>query len=428
MALSLRDLQEVLSPITQVGKGELTFEVQGVSLTLRALTGEEEIEVQRVARANLQEGDLTDQIGALEYLDKFRNASLGYAIVQVGNLDFRAVTEVETGDKLPSGVAVKIKKHEAIQRVVATWSRNMVVAVFKKFGELNEKMDKEVDALIEFDPVDYDAEISRLEDRIRELKDDKARDDASKNDIRTAIRNQAAAMPKKTRVPASESEEVQGFTGTTAESVNVPSVEDPEREVFDESEAEMEEGEPEEPEPPAPQQPRTPVYARPTPARYATQPSPPQQGEEPPSDAGSPTDAFGEVESSLVDTSDPQVIERENLRIAAQRRKAAPHVAARAVAEDLSKRSPVTTKQATEVPVKGPLDVPPKQENPFPAKEIAIPTIAQPTSKMIDGKQVFAMPTQHMTDRGRPPPGGPVVTPPASRPNPTNNPRFRPPK
>lgn len=435
MALSLKDLQEAMSPLTNVGKGESTFEVLGLSVTLRALTGDEEIEVQRSARAALPvEGEVTDQVAMLEYLDKFRNGSLGYSIVAVGTLDFRGVEFIETGAKTPTGVAIKIKKHEAVQQIVATWSRSMTVAVFKKFGELMNDVEKEVDALIEFEPVDYDAEIARLEERIRELKDDKARTEASDQDIRSNIRNQVlASSAKKGKKPLTSAEE-QLTTNQEAVSLSVPS--DEEREVSEEddfvptSEASYEEETAEqesEPEaaPEAPQPvPRRPVFSResgqlPPPTRT------PNRGA-----SSSPTGVEGEepIRSSMVDLNDPdsaeEAIQEETARIAAMRRgRAAPHFAARQAAAGIDPAAVGKTAVETSS----------KETNPFSAKEIAPPDPIEPPLKQIgtkDGKEVFSMPPQVMSDRGRPPAKAPTLPNqgPPSRPNPNANPRFKPPK
>jgi hypothetical protein len=130
-----------MAPLTELGKGEDTFEVNGLQITVRSLTPEEEIATQRYAKGALVEGDANDNISTMDYLDRFRSACLGYAIVQIGDVDFRDVLTVETGEKLSSGVTVKIKKYEAIIKVVETWSRPMAVAVFQRFTSLMDKIE-----------------------------------------------------------------------------------------------------------------------------------------------------------------------------------------------------------------------------------------------------------------------------------------------
>ena len=416
-----------MSPLSEIGKGELAFDVNGLTLVLRALSPEEEIHVQRYARQALTDGDTTDQTNALEYLDRFRICSLGYSLVQAGDIDFRGVEFIETGEKLSNGTAIKIRKHEAVMQLVQAWSRNMVNAVFKKFGELQNRVEKEVEGLIEFDDVDYDAEITRLEDRIRELKEAKIKANLSTQDPRTDTRKQVVAS-NKTVAPLNPSQsrseqeqQVQLDTQTEYETVAVPS--DFDREVVDESEDHDDELDDEplysafaddtldsetpvtQVVPPtvgrsslfdrvrnqvagAPQTappPKTPV-ASPQ-AQQAPQPSAQQ------APSAEPPAPFDEVTNSLVDRNDPESMERavaeENRRLMAQRsaRSAVPHLAAKRTAEEL-------------------------------ASEQGGPKLAG----QMGGMEVYKMPTQTMTDRKPPVAPQPAASPPKS----TKNPKFRP--
>jgi len=396
VGFTLQDIKAAMAPIANVGKGELDFEVNGLRLVLRALTPDEEIQVQKYAREVLADGgDVSDQTSMLEYLDRFRWASLGFSLIQIGENDFREVATVETGAKLPNGTPVKVHRHEAFRQLVSTWARPMQTAVFRKFGELNERIEREVEGVIEFDPVDFDAEIARVEDRLRELREEKARYDALDNDPRTRDREQAAGRAKKAKAAKQDSVEEQ--TSTNQESFTVATPADVEREVV------FEEEEPEEPEaPPVAVGPRTPVFARPDmkmppPApRMSSQAEPePQAAVEAEDQPELPAeDHLPDVMSSMVDTSDPdqmeQAVAAETARIAAMRaraagaRKPAPHLAARDVAQ-----------------------------------EVVGPTTPTLVGKMA-GTDVYKMPTQTLTDR-RPPDNTPSPAPKSNV-----NPRFKP--
>jgi hypothetical protein len=335
-----------MAPLTELGKGEATFEVNGLQITVRTLTPEEEIATQRYARGALVEGDANDQINALDYLDKFRVACLGYSIIQIGETDFRNVTTIETGDKLASGVAVKIKKHEAIIQVMASWSRPMVVAVFQRFTSLMEKIEDGVEKSMKFDDDHLDAQIIRLEERLTELKASKVKRDAGKADLRSETL--AIAANKSPTVKPEEAPKVEKpATWDTVDTTKTTS--DPALSVAEPSDIPRKLETAEEAAPAATAVPErapvAPVAVQPDPAQEA--PREPRKplfvGHPAPREAPeAPHDPLGDVASSLVDTSDPAVIEAENRRLAVERARRLgpakpPHQSAREVAEALEK-------------------------------------------------------------------------------------------
>ena len=388
MALSLKDLKAVMAPLTQLGKGEDHFEVDGLTITVRTLSPGEEVAIQRYARGALTEGDANDQINALDYLDRFRLACLGYAIVQIGDLDFRDTSTVETGDTLPSGVAVKIKKHEAIMQVMGEWTRPMVVAVFNRFTSLTEKVETAIDKSIKFDDDHIDAEIARLEERLGELKATKVKKAAADSDPREDTLAAASNKP----LPSAANKTEPGPTQVTWETarmnrtsedaaLSVASPESIPKSVV------VEEGVQEER---AAAVPPTSSVASETPPAPTEAPSAgpsrrPLFGERPPVRAPQTRElpaSFDEVETSLVDTSDQSVIAAETARLLALRaQRVPPHLAARDVAK------------ATQ-------------------------------TGNIEGVPVFKMPVEHLTPETVRTPGR--MPPPVTRSN--VNPHFRPAK
>ena len=197
MALSLKDLREVMAPLSELGKGESTFDVNGLQITVRNLSPAEEIEAQRYARVALTEGDANDQINGLDFLDRFRMICLGYAIVQIGSTDFRGVETIETGEKLPNGVAVNIKKYEAIIEVMKSWSRPMTVAVFQRFTDHMEDIEERVEKSLAYSDDHIDGQISRVEEKLNDLRSRKAKTTLAGNDPRKEVLGVAANKPTK---------------------------------------------------------------------------------------------------------------------------------------------------------------------------------------------------------------------------------------
>ena len=363
LALSIKDLQEIMSPLSELGKGESTFEVNGLAITVRNLTPDEEIQTQRYARNALTEGDANDQINALDYLDRFRTICLGYAIVQIGAMDFRGVTTIETGEKLPNGVAVKVKKHEAIMKVVESWSRPMTVAVFQRLTSLLEKIESDVEKSLKFDEDNKDAEIARLEEKLTELRASKAKTEAGANDPRGLLIDAAANKPSKPNVPASptsteggervtwETARVNRTTDEAPTFLDMPSdipkslVEDSVgvilAEVGGAAPTEVQAPPVEaEPEHPAPVQDRKPVFGNRPPVRHAAEVD---------------SDPLKDIQSSLVDVSDANVIEAENQRLMADRARrmapVPPHLSAREVAQSIEKAGTIDGLDVYKMPV-----------------------------------------------------------------------------
>ncbi len=183
MQIDFKALEQALAPIAEIGQGELTFDMGGTLVTMCVLIPSEELAVQRYASTALSDEDSKDANDAVDYLDRFRIATLAYAIVAVGALDFRGVEYIETGDTLDNGKSIKVPKHKAMQKLVGRWSRSLLTRAFRKYSELTNQVDAQADKAIQFEPSDRDAEIERLEDQLKELKATKDRESKKNQDI-----------------------------------------------------------------------------------------------------------------------------------------------------------------------------------------------------------------------------------------------------
>ena len=179
--LSVESLRKAFQPICGLGLKEEEFDVEGLHVVIIPLVPDQEVEVQRWA-ASAVEGD-DDNASGILYLDRFKTGCLSHSLVQIGDQNLRGLDYIETGEVLPNGVAVKVAKHLALRDVLKTFARPLLDAIFRKFGEMMERQEIEVSQLIEFEPVDLDAEISRLQGRIDRLED--LRLAREKNQIKT---------------------------------------------------------------------------------------------------------------------------------------------------------------------------------------------------------------------------------------------------
>ena len=170
--LDITALEAALSQIEEVGQGEATFDFNGIPITMRVLLPKEELEIQKYASVALEEGS-DESAQTVDYLDRFKISLLSHSIIAVGDLDFRDVEFVATGEALPNGKQVKIHRVEAVRKLAQRWSRPSILMLFKKYSELLEAVEKKAEEAVEFEPTDFDSEIERLENLIAEVKSKK---------------------------------------------------------------------------------------------------------------------------------------------------------------------------------------------------------------------------------------------------------------
>ena len=170
MQITFEALERALAPIEEIGKGEVTFEVGPTTVSLRVLLPEEEAEVQKYA-SQVTDLDAEESSGqAMLYLERFKLALMSYALVAIGDQDLRGVEFIDTDEKLPNGVAVKLPKVQALRKLLGRWSSPVRLTIFRKYTEMLTKVEKKAEASIKFEPADVDAEIERLTTRVEQLK------------------------------------------------------------------------------------------------------------------------------------------------------------------------------------------------------------------------------------------------------------------
>lgn len=199
--IDLKTLQKALAVIGNLGKGELTVEVDGTPVVLRVLTADEDIDAQRYSRMN-PDGDGEPE--GLVLLERYKRFLLSHAIVQVGSLDLRGVEFVATGDVTDQGVPVRESRPVAVRKILDTWSRVATMALFQKYLELQRRVDAEAEKAIYFDLTDVEAEIVRVERRLENLKKEQKHALAVQQDkgmasavaaVESRLRNPAPAAP-----------------------------------------------------------------------------------------------------------------------------------------------------------------------------------------------------------------------------------------
>ena len=162
MTINLSQLKELMSPLTQLCQKEREVDLSGIKVYIKHLTPKEELEVQKM----LPE---LDNSSAVEFADVFRRETLARCIVQVGDLDLRGLTEIETGETLPNGKAVKVSKEEAVVQVMDSWSKFVLGKLFEQYGLLSEEIEKGLDESLKINIEDTEVEKEQLKARIENL-------------------------------------------------------------------------------------------------------------------------------------------------------------------------------------------------------------------------------------------------------------------
>ena len=183
--LTLDVLRKALAPIQNYGQDEHTFEINGGRITVRALLPLEEVAVQRysldVIKSNRQlDGvDATEEgmtkASAMDYLDRFRIEVLANAIVQIGEVDLRNETRIATGEHLDDGTPIFTTKIMALRKMLEGWSRGALSIAFDAYGNLVQKLQDEADNIASKSLTDLDIEITRLEARLNNVREERSR-------------------------------------------------------------------------------------------------------------------------------------------------------------------------------------------------------------------------------------------------------------
>jgi hypothetical protein len=178
--MDLATLQAVLAPLSEVGKDEREFIVEGHTIVVRPLLPHEEVSVQRfavdsledVGKSETDEEAAMSRADALDYFDRFRIEVVAHSMVEINGTDLRDVDFIPTGEVTSTGVEVKIRRYEAMRKIIRDgWSRTMVTTAFTQYGELIETLSRKADKIAELSESDLEGEVVRVGNRLRELKE-----------------------------------------------------------------------------------------------------------------------------------------------------------------------------------------------------------------------------------------------------------------
>lgn len=191
--LDIKALEQALETIGMLGRGELTFTVNGLPVTMRMLTAAEDITANKYAREVSAE-EPVEEVRWLKFLESYKQVTLSHAIIQVGDLDLRDVEYVATGETTDKGVPSRVAKDVAVRKIIDGWSRMATMSLFQKYQELVHRVDADADRAVQFNPQDLDTEIERVEKRLADLKQERERSIAARSGNDSSVLGKADVL------------------------------------------------------------------------------------------------------------------------------------------------------------------------------------------------------------------------------------------
>jgi len=283
--MNLTELTKAFSGVSTLGKKEVTFPINGTEITLRVISGPDQVHVDDAMGHLIDDDDFSESAQIQSFFQNTWRETLARSIVQIGNLNLRNLDEIATGEFLDNGVPVVVSKVDAVKKILAEWSPDLLASLNDRYDAMRADSEAEIQLAFNAEPVSYDAEIQRLKDRISELEQRKIQ------------QSDRIRMARETLLKSKLEQKI------AARQQGVEEVVDPE----DLANPEM------------PKAQEAPLSAPPERTnRVYTQPLP---QEAPPPDEMGPRDIYGD-DDSFVDPSDQEAIDRANF-VAFERRQEA---------------------------------------------------------------------------------------------------------
>lgn len=174
-SIHINKVKNGLKEIANLGKEEETFEIRGQEITLKTLTPTEKEKAERRCQPILSEAQEKDDFVLMQrWLNRLKIEMLSYSIIEIGDVNFRGIDEIETDRVDPdTGEAIKLEKHIYLRQFLENWNEEAVNITFKKFRELTERTERELNDEVEFEEEDLDVKIEKKKEELRELEREK---------------------------------------------------------------------------------------------------------------------------------------------------------------------------------------------------------------------------------------------------------------
>jgi hypothetical protein len=177
--LTFDRIKNGLSKFQNLGILEDTVEIHGMEIDLRTLKqGEHKLVNQYVASYMDQYEEEAESIAIDATMDFFavRKAEpLTHAIMRIGDIDFRGIEYIETGEVNEEGVPLKMEKHVFVRHLLYDMDPSVIDALHNKYADMLSESEEKAAEKIKFR--DPEEELRRVEKRREELYKELGRED-----------------------------------------------------------------------------------------------------------------------------------------------------------------------------------------------------------------------------------------------------------
>lgn len=176
-------IEDAFSKISQAINQTIDFEINGIVLKMRNLTDEEEADTMSEAYRTISDTGVND--GHQVFIHATKIGTLSRAIISINDTELRDKF-IKTGE-IKNGKEVMREKVSYLKEKLREWPKAFLSRAFAKYGELMSNMEIEAERAIIVNVVDFDSEIERLEERIKELKDERAKQLEKNEELKNKI-------------------------------------------------------------------------------------------------------------------------------------------------------------------------------------------------------------------------------------------------
>jgi hypothetical protein len=185
-SIHINEIKDNLDKIKNLGHNKETFDIEGTKITLRTVTPKEREYAKERCDPHFQRAkEENDVVHIQKWMEKMKVEVLSYSIIRIGEIDLEGIDYIKTDEvDEESGKKIKKKKHIYLREFLEDWNDELINICFKKFRQITEEMEENLNNQVEFPEDDIDTRIEKKKQELEELRTKKKQMEQEKeNDI-----------------------------------------------------------------------------------------------------------------------------------------------------------------------------------------------------------------------------------------------------